>query len=117
MRYFDLLKKRAEKRKRYLDNLDFYLKEIAEFFKEKLTEIEIYSFGSILTGDFDPESDIDILIISSNAPRYLYQRAKLIAELKSKIGFVNPFEIHLITPEEHKDWYSHFIKKKSEIGV
>jgi len=117
MRYFDLLKKRAEERKKYLDNLDFYFKEIAEFFKEKLSDVKIYSFGSILTKDFDSESDIDILVVSPNTPPYLYQKAGLIAELKTRIGFVNPFEIHLITPEEYQDWYSHFIKEKAEIRV
>jgi len=32
-----------------------------------------------------------------------------------KIGFFSPFEIHLITPEEYKNWYQYFIKEKIEI--
>jgi len=115
MRYFDLLKKRAQERKHYLDNLDKYLKIVKEFFEEKLGEIEIYLFGSILRDDFGPNSDIDILVISKNTPAFSYERSKLIAELKRKIGFVNPFEIHIITPDEYEEWYSKFIKEKKPI--
>ncbi len=112
MRYFDLLKKRAEERKHYLDNLEAYLSIIKKFFKEKLCDFEIYLFGSILRDDFGPDSDVDILVISKNTPPFTYERSKLILELKRIIGFVNPFEIHIITPEEYEEWYSKFIKEK-----
>lgn len=115
MRYFDLLKKRAEERKHYLENLDSYLSIIKKFFKEKLGEVEIYLFGSILRDDFGPNSDVDILVISKNIPSDSYERSKLITELRRIIGFVNPFEIHIITPEEYAEWYSKFIKEKKAI--
>ncbi|MCD5396298.1 MAG: nucleotidyltransferase domain-containing protein [Candidatus Pacebacteria bacterium] len=115
MRYFELLKKRAIERQNYIKNFDQYLQIIKKFFQEKLGEVEVYLFGSFLTSDFGPESDIDILIISPNTPQKSFQRSKLIAQLKNKIGFWNPFEIHLITPEEYKEWYSHFIKKKKKV--
>ena len=115
MRYFDLLKKRAKEREEYLQNLDKYLGIIKKFFEDNLKDVEIYLFGSFLTSEFGPDSDIDILVISPNTPEKSYQRSKLIAQLKDLIGFCNPFEIHLITPQEYKEWYSHFIKKKRKI--
>lgn len=105
MRYFDLLKKRAEERKHYLENLNTYLLVIKNFFKEKLGNAEIYLFGSVLRDDFGPNSDIDILVISDNTPPESFERSKLIVALKRIIGLVNPFEIHLITPEEYEQWY------------
>ena len=109
MRYFDLLKRRAEKRQNYLDNLPFYRREIEEFFKGKLGEVRVRFFGSVLTESFDAESDVDVLVVSRNTPPRLDERSRLVAELWSRIGFASPFEIHLITEEEYEDWYSHFI--------
>lgn len=36
-------------------------------------------------------------------------------KILEKIGVESLFEINLITPEEYKTWYSHFIKEKVEI--
>jgi len=115
MKYFDLLKKRAKERKEYLKKIDKYLKVIKKFFEDNLEEVEIYLFGSFLGSEFGPNSDIDILVISPNTPEKSYERSKIIAKLKDLIGFYNPFEIHLITPQEYKEWYSHFIKEKRKI--
>ena len=109
MRYFDLLKKRAERRQNYLDNLPFYRAEIEKFFKAKLGEASVRFFGSVLTKTFDAESDVDVLVVSPQTPPRLDARSRLIAELWSMIGFGSPFEIHLITEEEYEDWYKNFL--------
>jgi predicted nucleotidyltransferase len=113
MRYFELLKRRAEWRKRYIENMDFYLKKIKEFFVENLEDVKLYVFGSFVRGELGPNSDIDILVVS---PRIsIHERGKLLADLDDLIGAPNPFEFHLINPELYEEWYSHFIKEKREI--
>ena len=42
MRYFDLLIERKKNRDKYLNNMDYYLKIIKEFFKKELGDVEIY---------------------------------------------------------------------------
>ena len=115
MRYFDLLVKRKKNRDKYLKNMDYYLKAIKEFFKREFGEVEIFLFGSILRDDFGPNSDVDILVVSKNAPEDSLGKAKLIAKIKDEIGFVNPFEFHIITPEIYDEWYSSFIKEKKKV--
>lgn len=109
MRYFTLLKKRADLRRLYIADLEHYRGEIEKFFKNKLGNVEVRFFGSVMTENFDAESDVDVLVISPNTPQRLYERSKLIAELKSLIGFTSPFEVHLITYEEYEGWYKNFI--------
>ncbi len=108
--FVKILRKRAEARKEYSENFEVYVKKIGKYFKDKLGEARVFVFGSIVDGSWDSESDIDVLVISPSTPPYLYQRSKLIAEIKFELGRFNPFEIHLITPEEYKEWYSNFIK-------
>jgi len=109
MRYFDLLKKRADRRQSHLDNLPYYRGEIEKFFQAELGEARVRFFGSMLTESFDAESDVDVLVVSTRKPARLDGRSRLIAELRSSIGFSSPFEIHLITEEEYEDWYKHFL--------
>lgn len=118
MRYFDILKKRANHRQKYLDNLDFYLEEISSFFKNRLgSNTKVYLFGSVLTDDFVAKSDIDVLVVSENAPETNRGKAELIDELDktTSIEFVNPFEFHIVSQDDYENWYSHFIKDKKEI--
>ncbi len=113
MRYFDLLKRRAEVRRQYLGRLDYYRREIESFFKERLGSARVNFFGSVLTGRFDAESDVDVLVVSAKTPLRLDERSKLLTELRLRIGFVNPFEIHLITKEEYENWYRKFLNPNS----
>jgi len=116
MRYFDLLLERFKEREKYLKNLDYYLNIIKKFFKEKFgDDSKIYLFGSYLTGNFGPNSDIDILVIKKGESLFVRDKSEIIAELRRIIGFVNPFEIHIVSEEEYDEWYSKFIKEKREI--
>ena len=36
-------------------------------------------------------------------------------EIAEEIGECTPFEIHIVTPEEHKNWYEKFTDKCIEI--
>lgn len=54
-------------------------------------------------------------MIKKGEPLFVKDKSTILVELKRLIGFVNPFELHIISEEEYKDWYSHFIKEKREI--
>ncbi|MCD6521729.1 DNA polymerase subunit beta, partial [Candidatus Calescamantes bacterium] len=58
-----------------------------------------------------PDSDIDILIISSEIPEGIFSQAEIKLEIKNKFPDA-PFELHLITPEEYQNWYKKFIKNE-----
>ena len=73
-------------------------------------------FGSVIEEGSNARevNDIDILIISSQF-KDPQKRSEFFLKIAQKIGPLSPFEFHLITPKDYKDWYSHFIKKKIEI--
>lgn len=116
MRYFDLLLERKKERDKYLENIKFYLNLIKEFFLKELGEkTRVFIFGSYLTEKFGPNSDIDILVITDKDEINSIEKTELILKIKKLIGFVNPFEFHIITQKEYNEWYSNFIKEKREI--
>lgn len=92
--------------KNYLDWARIIKKEAEKF----LGKTQAFIFGSILRKGEVPR-DIDILIVS---PKLTTTEKKSIIKAKiwQRIGFFSPFEIHLSTPEEYRDWYRHFIKKE-----
>jgi len=66
--------------------LGLSVEEIVDFC-QKWNIIELSLFGSVLSDQFRPDSDIDILInFSSNARQGLLTLAKLKHELEDKIG-------------------------------
>jgi hypothetical protein len=74
---------------------------IAEFCRKwRITEFSL--FGSVLRGDFRPDSDVDVLVsLDPGAPWSLYEWVEMIDELKEifgrevdlveKTGLRNPF--------------------------
>jgi predicted nucleotidyltransferase len=56
--------------------------------------------------------DIDILIISPKL-KTLNKKSEILKKIREK--FSTPFEFHLITPKEYREWYRHFIEEKIEI--
>jgi hypothetical protein len=42
-------------------------------------------------------------------------KSEIRAKLWKAIGFTTPFEIHLITPQDYKEWYKNFIREFVEI--
>jgi len=79
---------------------------IAEFCRKwRITELAL--FGSVLRGDFGPDSDVDVLVtFEPDAPWSLYEWADMTDELKEifgrdvdlveKDGLRNPFRRHAI---------------------
>jgi predicted nucleotidyltransferase len=112
MRYIDLLIERQKIRERYIKNVKKYLQIIKKRAKKILGEdTRVYLFGSFLKGNFGPNSDIDILVVSSRAPVESGKKSEILVHLKRGFSAYNPFEIHLTTPEIFENWYKKFIKK------
>ncbi|MCD6528224.1 nucleotidyltransferase domain-containing protein [bacterium] len=109
----DFLIEEAKAEEKYLKNYKFWVKRIKKEAEKYLGEVRVFVFGSILKKSEVPR-DIDVLIISPKL-KSTEQKSQARVKIQQKIGFGKPFEIHLITPEEYKNWYRFFIKKKIEI--
>jgi predicted nucleotidyltransferase len=72
-------------------NILFYQSEIIGFLKSRLDLIAIYLYGSIITSQFNDQSDIDISVISENDvdPLALY-------EISAGLSVLLKRDIHLI---------------------
>lgn len=103
-----------EKRKRYFENKDFYLKLIKDRAIKTLPDAKIYLFGSVVEGNYHPAvSDIDVAVVSQEIPDDAGERAKIRLKLKEGFEF-SPFEVHLLTLKEW-EFYKLFIEKFEEI--
>jgi len=106
-----ILKEVWEERKVYFENYQFYGKKIKKEAEKILGSVRVLIFGSIVRGDWTPQSDIDVLIISENLPENQEERSKIRTKIKSTIDPFSPFQIHLATKKEYQNWYQKFIKK------
>lgn len=109
----DLLLEKAKREEKYYKNYLYYAKLLKKEAQQLLGEVKVFIFGSILKKD-EVAQDIDILIISSKL-KTAQKKTEVRTNLQKKIGLFSPFEIHLITPQQYQDWYSHFIKEKIEV--
>lgn len=91
--------------------------EVDELIKEAKKEEKYFKnskrYAKMIKKD-EVAKDIDILIVSPKLKNSL-EKSKVKAQIWKKLKFFSPFEIHLATPEEYKNWYSHFIEEKIEI--
>jgi len=104
--------KEAKQEEKYFQNYLKYAKEIkkeAEKFLGK-GKVKLMVFDSILRKN-EVAQDIDILIISPKLKHYKI-RSFLLSKLFKKLGSFSPFQFHLVTPEEYRNWYQRFIKKE-----
>ena len=106
MRYFDLLLERFKEREKYLKNLDYYLNIIKKFFKEKFgDDSKIYLFGSYLTGNFGPNSDVDTIV----------EKLKIVARDHDNDDRLIDFIKHLSIYQSN-NMYGNFFNGKSNIN-
>ncbi|MDT7862732.1 MAG: nucleotidyltransferase domain-containing protein [Saccharolobus sp.] len=110
----DILEENKRIRDHYIKNLDFYLSKIKEIVKNIDSNAKVILFGSYIRGNFRPDSDIDILIITNSINNEI-DRLRIYHEVNKTIGNVNPFEIHVITENEYKFWYIRFLDVYKEI--
>ena len=109
----DFLIEKRKREEKYFKNYLSWAKKIKKIAEKELKDAKVFLFGSILKKKTQA-NDIDILIISSQF-KDPQKRSEFHLKITQKIDPRSPFEFHLITPEDYKDWYSHFIKKKIEI--
>lgn len=109
----DLLIEKAKEEEKYFKNYLHYAKIIKKEAEKLLGKSRVFVFGSILRKNEVPR-DIDLLIISPKL-KTTFEKSEIRTKIWERVGFSLPFEIHLITPEEYKEWYKYFIKKKVEI--
>ncbi|KIQ53876.1 nucleotidyltransferase domain-containing protein [Meiothermus taiwanensis] len=72
------LARRAEEREALLQEARAYAQRV----RNSLGEAEVYLYGSVARGDFNLESDIDLLVVSPNLPKDPLERARLLFSLR-----------------------------------
>jgi predicted nucleotidyltransferase len=98
-----MLPTKAKLKKEVFNNLQFYLVKIKETILSVDQDSRVYLFGSVVTGDHNMASDIDILIVSSR-DRNIIQNALD----KENLGF--PFEFHIRNEKTAEPYFMH-VKK------
>jgi predicted nucleotidyltransferase len=103
----------AQEEEKYFKNYLKYARKIKKEAERLLRKVKVFVFGSILKKK-EIARDIDILIVSPKL-KSLAQKRKILAKLWKKFSIDIPFKFHLINPDEYKNWYRYFIKKKIDI--
>lgn len=100
----------VERRRWYFENLDRLVEMIRSVLDRFFTSYEIYLFGSVAEGDYTMASDIDILVVTDEAPRRVSERSRIVMEVYKAIGLDAPVELHLVDREGF-EWYRRFARK------
>ncbi len=90
-----------------------WVESIASAVKEVLgSGSKVYVFGSAVRGELTAASDIDILVVSEQAPRSLKERGHVKSLIFEKAGLplIHPFEIHIVDEEEAEVYFKHIRK-------
>jgi len=109
--------KRVRKRRKYFERYLDYCKLIKNKVCKRFGPVRVIVFGSILRGDYNLAlSDIDVLIITP-IEASSSQRAKIISYVKNDVlkDPAAPFEIHIVSEEEYREWYKRFIDVELEV--
>jgi len=109
--YFDILMSRAE----MVKNWRKHVMCIAKVARSFLPNSKIYVFGSVVKGEYTGGSDVDVLIVSKEAPRSNLERVKIRMMIEESVSLppYHPFEFHIVDEEEWK-WYFSKIKEMVE---
>jgi hypothetical protein len=109
------LQRRAqEERQKYLDNIEYYLKQIKESAEELDPDSKVIVFGSFVKDNMKIDSDVDVLVITYLAGD-TEDRIKVRMAVAGDIGVYSPFEFHIATWEEYTNWYKDLIDESREI--
>ena len=77
-----MYKERGLRRRKVLEGWRLYVERLCQRAREMLGEVRVVVFGSVARGDWSADSDIDVLVISPNAPEDTWERAKVAAALR-----------------------------------
>ena len=92
-----------------LRNYQEVLKEVKSLIKSIDPEARIIFFGSVLRGNYNASSDIDLIVIPSDMA---FKDRIIVAVWKSLDA---PIELHIITPDQFEEWYLRFIDMYKEL--
>jgi len=67
-------------------------------------DARVYVFGSVVRGDYTASSDIDLLVVTSNAKLKYDVMVAVYREIEA------PVELHVTTPEVFEEWYRRFVR-------
>lgn len=115
MDLIDLLLARQKKEKKYFKNPKKYAYLIKKEAEKMLKNVKVYLFGSVVKGNYTPNSDIDLLIVCDEFDPE--RKGEIKAKLLSTFDFFAPFEIHLVTKQTFKNWYKKFIKDEEILEI
>ncbi|MEM0329532.1 MAG: nucleotidyltransferase domain-containing protein [Nitrososphaerota archaeon] len=79
---------------------------------ERCRNVRVLVFGSVVDGKATALSDIDVLVICDLGAE---ERVELKAEIRRRLGYDVPVELHIVSEEEYQDWYRRFMGKFEEI--
>ncbi len=94
-----------------LKNYKLVLQKVKELVKKIDPSAEVYVFGSIVTGKYTGASDIDVLVITKNIDK----KYDIIVNVYKEVDA--PIELHIITEEQYRRWYSRFIEKDRIVKI
>ncbi len=116
MRAIDIAIEIAKIKKKIFKNYKEYAKRIKEAFKKVLNDenLRVIVFGSVVRGNYNILSDLDILVISEKANKVKYGETieKVEKVLNEKLIGI---EIHLVTNEIFEKWYKRFLDVYEEV--
>jgi len=108
--FIEIAKRSAETIERYRRELKKYLNVIKAIAKEYFgPDVKVYLFGSVLRGDYGPQSDIDVAVVLAERPP-VEERMAFRSKLREELGLFHPFEIHIVGEAEWRGWYGRFLR-------
>lgn len=97
------------RRKEILAHARDYVREIKRICVEEIDRnCRVILFGSVARGNYRPDSDVDVLIITELA-KDAWSRAEIEAKIYKRLGIFGVFELHAVTPKVYEEWYKRFI--------
>ncbi len=113
--YYDGLMKDVEESKKFFESYMEFARKIKYVVQRELEDAEVYVFGSVVHGNNRVDSDIDILVVSDDAPKTVRGKAELMSKIWEEVGHFTPFEIHIVSSYEFNNWYKNFVSKLEKV--
>ena len=114
---FEIALEIANIKKENFKNYKNIAKRIKEILKDLINDnsLRVIVFGSVVRGNYNILSDIDILVITEKADKINY--GEIVDKLYEKLGksFIG-VELHIVTPEKFENWYKKFLDVYEEIN-
>ncbi len=94
-----------------LKNYRGILQRVKEIIHRIDPSAEIYVFGSVVEGKYTGASDIDVLVITDK----IEEKYDIMVNVYKEVDA--PIELHIVSREQFKRWYSRFIRENEMIRI